>query len=85
VHDLNISSPAQAADRALWEARRIRLATVGEEVLVPVNCAQELYDVVTVTAPSLGLAAARRRVLSIRTRYDARRGTWQQWLGLGAP
>jgi len=85
VHDLNVASAAQAADRALWEARRLRLSLVSEEVTVPTNCAQELYDVVTVTEPSLGLTAARRRVLSIRTSYDARRGLYRQRLGLGAP
>jgi len=85
VHDLNVTSAAQAADRALWEARRLLLSLVSEELTVPPNCGQELYDLVTVTEPSLGLAAARRRVLSIRTGYDARRGLYRQRLGLGAP
>ncbi|HXG42143.1 MAG TPA: hypothetical protein VNL95_05390 [Dehalococcoidia bacterium] len=85
VHDLNLATGPQAADRALWEARRLRLSLISEELTVPTNCVQELYDVVTVTEPSLGLAGARRRVLSIRTSYDARRGLYRQRLGLGAP
>ncbi len=85
VHDLNIASAVQASDRAGWEAGRLLLALASEEIVVPVNCGQQLYDVVTVSEPALALAAARRRVVAIRTRYDARRGLYRQHLALSAP
>src|SRR5436189_47748 len=40
------------------------------EITVPVNCGQELYDVVEVTDVGAGLSTARRRVLGIAMRYS---------------
>jgi hypothetical protein len=46
-----------------------------DEVLVPVNCGQELYDVVEVTDLRAGLSAARQRVLAMSLRYVRGRPT----------
>jgi hypothetical protein len=40
------------------------------EITTPVNCGQELYDVVEVTDAAAGLSAAKRRVLGISLRYS---------------
>lgn len=73
VHDLNVSSVGTAEDRAAAALRQETLATERGELVTPVNCGQELYDVVAVTDPQAGLLAERFRVAGITLRY-LRRG-----------
>jgi hypothetical protein len=72
VHDLNLDTAAKAQARA-----EALLHTPGRtataELAVPVNCGQELYDVVEVTEPRLGLDAERYRVLGLELRYERER------------
>jgi hypothetical protein len=85
VHDLNLTSVALADDRGDAELRRQAIASTTGEVVVPVNCGQELYDVVDITDAAAGLAAADRRILGIHLRYVAGgpRPLYQQRLTLG--
>jgi len=72
VHDLNLDTTEKAQARAealLHTSGRASTA----EVVVPVNCGQELFDVVEVTEPGLGLDAARYRVLGLELRYERER------------
>ena len=52
-------------------------------MLVPVNCGQQLYDVIEVTDARAGLAAAKRRVLGMTLVYQPQRGEYFQRLELG--
>lgn len=72
LHDLNLDTAEKAQDRADALLHMLGLAATAE-VVVPVNCGQELYDVVEVTGPGLGLDAARYRVLGLELRYDRER------------
>jgi hypothetical protein len=84
--DLNLTSEAKAEDRA--EAR-LRVAAMGsrrDEIVVPVNCGQEVWDVVEVTDDQAGLDAARRRVLAWTIRYGrGERAAYDETLVLGEP
>ena len=86
AHDRNLTSTAAAQDRADALLRHQEMQADDDEVLVPVNCGQELYDVVEVTDPRAGLSAARRRVLSMSLRYVRDRPTpaYEMRLRLGA-
>jgi hypothetical protein len=86
AHDRNLTSTAAAQDRADALLRHQEMQADDDEVLVPVNCGQELYDVVEVTDPGAGLSAARRRVLSMSFRYVRNRPTpaYEMRLRLGA-
>jgi len=81
AHDLNLTTEGQAQERAEAELRRAALGKAADEIAVPVNCGQELYDVVTITDPPAGLQEARRRVLGLSLRF--RPGQYQQELRLG--
>ena len=70
VHDRNLASTAAAQDRADALLRHEEMRSVDGELLVPVNCGQELYDVVEVTDPTAGLSSTRRRVLAMTLRYS---------------
>ena len=85
VHDLNLTSVALADDRGDAELRRQAIASTTGEVVVPVNCGQELYDVVEVTDAAVGVTAAKRRVLGIDLRYlvGRARPVYEQRLALG--
>jgi len=86
VHDLNLNTVARARDRADAEMRHQEIASRGGEILVPVNCGQELYDVISITDESAGLTNAQRRVIGLSMRYSAggRVPVYEQRLSLGA-
>jgi hypothetical protein len=86
AHDLNLTSTAAAQDRADALLRHEEMRAADGEVLVPVNCGQELYDVVEVSDPRAGLSAARRRVLAMSLRHvrDKPTAAYEMRLRLGA-
>lgn len=70
VLDANATTQALAeahADALLANAMR---AATSCEITVPVNCGQELHDVIDVTDAGAGLSAAKRRVAAIELRYS---------------
>ncbi len=75
AHDRNLTSTAAAQDRADALLRHQEMQAADDELLVPVNCGQELHDVVEVTDARAGLSAARRRVLAMSLRYVRGRPT----------
>jgi hypothetical protein len=86
VQDLNLATADQLQQRVDALMRRAAMSSLDGEITVPVNCGQELYDVVTVTDPAAGLSEARRRVLGISLHYS-RAGAaplYQMRLRLGA-
>ena len=86
AHDLNLDTVARAQDRADAEMRHQEIASGGGEIVVPVNCGQELYDVITITDQPAGLTDARWRVLGISIRYSVggKAPVYEQRLSLGA-
>ena len=72
VHDLNLTSAALAGDRAEATLRQEELSLEQGELLVPVNCVQELQDVVEVHDPLVGLVAAKYRVVGLDLTYVRR-------------
>jgi hypothetical protein len=86
VHDLNLDTVTRAQDRADAEMRHQEIGSSSGEIVVPVNCGQELYDVISVTDESAGLTNARRRVLGLSMRYSpgGRAPAYEQHLSLRA-
>ena len=86
VHDLNLDTVARAQDRADAKMRHQEIGSSNGEIVVPVNCGQELYDVISVTDESAGLTNARRRVLGLSMRYSpgGRAPAYEQHLSLRA-
>ncbi len=84
AHDVNLTTAAQANDRADALLRHEAISASGGEISAPVNCGQELYDVVEVTDARAGLSAAKRRVLGIALRYSTgERPAYEQRIALG--
>jgi hypothetical protein len=84
VHDLNLDTLQKTQDRANATLREQLIAALDGEIDVPANCGQELYDVIEVTDGSLGLAAAKRRVMGLELRYSrGPRPEYRHTLSLG--
>jgi hypothetical protein len=84
VRDRNLTTVAQVESRADAVLRQASLSATNGEITVPVNCGQELYDVIEVTDAGAGMTAARRRVLGIDLRYSAgQRSVYDQRITLG--
>jgi hypothetical protein len=83
VEDRNLNTTAKGYQRGEALLRKAELAAVGGAMLVPINCGQQLYDVIEVTDARAGLAAAKRRVLGMTLIYRPQRGEYLQRLELG--
>ena len=64
--------------------REAEIESVGGSLLVPVNCGQQLYDVIDITDSRVGLSDVKKRVLGLTLIHDTRRGEYEQRLFLGA-
>lgn len=84
VEDRNISTVTEAQQRGQAYLRRMEVESESGNILIPVNCGQQLYDVVAVTDERAGLDTEKKRVTGIVTGYFPRRGEYRQRLSLGA-
>lgn len=80
LEDRNIDSAAGAERRGEAYLRGVEMAAVNGAILIPVNCGQQLYDVVDITDSRAGLSAAKRRVTGLTLVYSPRRGDYRQRL-----
>ena len=64
--------------------REAEIESVSGVIQVPVNCGQQLYDVIDVTDSRAGLSEEKKRVLGIVLVYEAHRGEYEARLLLGA-
>ncbi|MGD9115613.1 MAG: hypothetical protein PVJ61_00305 [Dehalococcoidia bacterium] len=83
VEDSNIASAAGAEARGEAILREAEMAAAGGAILVPVNCGQQIYDVIDISDSRAGLSAAKRRVTGLTLVYNSRRGQYRQKLELG--
>ncbi len=83
-YDPNLQSAARAQERADAILRKQSLRAQRGNLVIPVNCGQELYDVITVTDKRCGIASKKYRVIDIETTLSLRQWHYQQTLTLGA-
>ncbi len=84
-YDPNLNSQLRVQERADAILRTQQTQSTQGTILVPANCGQELYDVITVTDERCGISAGKYRILALETDYNSRAGRYQQKLTLGAP
>lgn len=84
LEDRNIDTVAKAQQRGEAYLRQAEIESVSSTILVPVNCGQQLYDVIDVTDSRAGLTAGKKRVLGLALVYSPHRGEYSQRLWLGA-
>jgi hypothetical protein len=84
VHDLNLDTAEKAYARANATLRNADIHSHRGHILVPLNCGQELYDVIEITDPCASLYSAGKRVLGLTHVYDPANGRYDLRLELGA-
>ncbi len=84
IEDRNIGTVAETQQRGQAYLRQAEIEAAGGHILVPVNCGQQLYDVIEVTDARAGLDAEKKRVLGWVLVYHPQQGEYRQRLRLGA-
>ena len=84
IEDNNIEDVAGAQARGQACLRRAEIAAADGLIKVPVNCGQQLYDVIAISDGRAGLESCCKRLLGITIDYNPGRGQYQQRLLLGA-
>jgi len=84
LEDRNLDTVADAEERGGAFLRKVEIDSAGGIIRIPVNCGQQLYDVVDITDIRAGLSSAKCRVMTIAMVYEPQRGKYEQRLLLGA-
>jgi len=84
-YDPNLQTATRAQERADAILRKGSLASQGGQIVIPTNCGQELYDVITVTDKRCGITSKKYRVMLIDAEYSLREWQYRQTFTLGAP
>jgi hypothetical protein len=83
ITDRNIGTVTQGQALGSAYLRKAEIQSVSGMLRIPVNCGQELYDVIDVTDLQAGLSAIKKRVMGISVSYLPERGEYEQKLLLG--
>jgi hypothetical protein len=84
LEDRNIGSVSQAQARGEAYLRQASIESANGLIRIPVNCGQQIYDVISITDSRAGLDAEKRRLLGLTLTYNPSRGEYEQRLRLGA-
>ncbi len=84
IDDRNLGTVAETQQRGQAYLRQAEIKAAGGSILVPVNCGQQIYDVIDVTDARAGLGSEKKRVLGLVLVYQPERGEYSQRLWLGA-
>ena len=84
VSDRNIDTVTEAEQRGQAHLRESEIESANGNILVPVHCGQQLYDVIDITDSRAGVSAKKKRVLGLTLIYQPAKGEYQHRLTLGA-
>ena len=84
LEDRNIDTVTKAEQRGEAYLREAEIESAGGIIRIPVNCGQQLFDVIDITDSRAGLTAEKKRVLGLTLIHNPRRGEYKQRLSLGA-
>jgi hypothetical protein len=84
LEDRNLDTVAQAQARGEAYLREAEIQSGGGAIRIPVNCGQQLYDVIDITDSWAGLSAEKKRVLGLMLVFNPSRAQYEQRLALGA-
>jgi hypothetical protein len=83
IADRNIGTVTAGQALAGAYLRKAEIESMAGMIRVPVNCGQQLYDVIDITDTHAGLTGAKRRVMGIVMNYRPDHGEYEQTLMLG--
>jgi hypothetical protein len=83
AYDMNLDTTAKAHQRGDAMLREAAIRAISGHIIVPLNCGQELYDVVEITDSRAGLNSAKRRILGLNHHYVPAKGIYSLTAILG--
>ena len=83
INDVNIRSASQGETLGNTFLRKSEVDSIGGTIIVPVNCGQQIYDVIDITDSRAGLSNIKRRIMGILISYRPDRGEYRQELLVG--
>ncbi len=83
LEDRNIDTVTKAEERGSAYLRHAEMESGRSNIRIPVNCGQQLYDVIDVTDSRAGLSAEKKRVLGMVLVHNPSRGEYEHRLLLG--
>jgi hypothetical protein len=81
--DKNIGTITQAEERGEAILRKFGIEAINGVIYSPVNCGQQMYDVIDITDSRAGLSEVKRRVVGIILSYLSANGEYLHQLVLG--
>lgn len=84
LEDSNLDTAQKAGERGEAYLREAEIQSTSGMISVPVNCGQQLYDVIDITDSQAGLEAEKSRVLGLSLIYNPSQGKYEERLSLGA-
>jgi hypothetical protein len=84
LEDPDIDTVAKAQERGQAYLRESEIESAGGIIRIPVNCGQQLYDVIDITDSRAGLEAEKKRVIGLTLVYSPHHGEYEHKLSLGA-
>jgi len=84
LYDRNLDTVAKAQARGEAYLREAEIESANGIIRIPVNCGQQLYDVIDVTDSRAGLSAEKKRVLGLILVYQPSKAQYEHRLALGA-
>jgi len=83
AYDINLDTTTKAHQRGDAMLREAAIRAISGYIIVPLNCGQELYDVVEITDSRAGLSSAKRRILGLNHHYAPAKGIYSLTAILG--
>ncbi|TET16399.1 MAG: hypothetical protein E3J81_03180 [Dehalococcoidia bacterium] len=83
AYDTNLDTTTKAHQRGDAMLREAAIRAISGHIIVPLNCGQELYDVVEITDSRAGLSSAKRRILGLNHHYVPAKGIYSLTAILG--
>jgi hypothetical protein len=83
ISDRNLNTLEKTEQRTEAVLRQTEIEAEMGEILVPVNCGQQMFDVIEITDKTAGMEAVKKRVTGIMLVYRPSRGEYRQRLVLG--
>jgi len=84
IHDLNINTVTLAEQRADSILRDVQIASKDGQVFAPMNCGQELWDVIEITDARVNFNAKKYRLRALEIDYSVSKPEYRLKLVLGA-
>ena len=84
INDINIATESHAEQSADARLRESEIEATAGEILAPMNCGQELWDVIEINDARVGLENQKYRAVGLELTCSAQKPLYRLKIALGA-